>query len=404
MISRLSYYQLKSTIEDKEFPLAMVDLDAIDKNFSFYSEIIKSSGKKIRIASKSIRCPYLLRYLLDKDKDLFSGIMCYRMEEAKYLYSMGFDDLLVAYPEVSRKSLNTFATLKKSGCKISMIVDSVDHLQLVDDMAKEYNTKLDIIVELDGSLKMFDSKVNLGVRRSSIKSHTDLKDRLWFIERKKNLNLKGIMLYEAQVAGLADNSPWNVFQNPFKSKIKEISVPKVEEFRQKSLEIIKEAGLNLEIINGGGSGSVRTSVKDKSLNEITIGSGFLCSHLFSYYKDLNLTPAIFFAIETVRKSDTDYITCLGGGLIASGTIGKDRQPEVFLPKGIEPTDIEGFGEVQTPFKITDKKTRISIGDPIILRHAKTGELAEHFNYYYIFRNNQIIDKQHTYRGLGYKFL
>lgn len=404
MLSRISYYQLKSAIEEKEFPLAMVDLDAVDKNFSFYSDIVKASNKKIRIASKSIRMPYLLRYLLDKDKELFSGIMCYRMEEAKYLFGIGFNDLLLAYPEVSSKALNSFAALKKSGCKISMVVDSVEHLQLVDDIAREYHTKLDIIIELDGSLKMFDSKVNLGVRRSSIKNLEDLKERLWFIQRKKNLNLKGVMLYEAQVAGLADQSPWNVFQNPFKSKIKEVSIPKVEEFRQKSLDLIRENGFNPEILNGGGSGSIKTSVQDKSINEVTIGSGFLCSHLFSYYKDLNLTPAIFFAVQIVRKSDPEYITCLGGGLIASGSIGKDRQPEIFLPKGIEPTDIEGFGEVQTPFKITDKKTKLSIGDPIILRHAKTGELAEHFNQYYMFRNNQIVSSEHTYRGLGYNFL
>jgi D-serine deaminase-like pyridoxal phosphate-dependent protein len=404
MLARISYYQLKSVIEDNDFPMAMVDLDALDKNFNFYADIVKKTDKKIRIASKSIRVPYLLKYLLDKDKELFSGIMCYRMEEAKYLYDMGFNDLLLAYPDISKKSLKTFASLKKDGCKISMVVDSIDHLQLVDDIAKEYGIKLDIIIELDGSLKMFDNKVNLGVRRSSIKSLSDLKDRLWFIERKRNLNLKGIMLYEAQVAGLADNSPWNMFQNPFKKKIKEISIPKVEEFRLKALEIIKETGFNPEIINGGGSGSIYSSIKDNSINEIAIGSGFLCSHLFSYYNELNLTPAIFFAIQVVRKSDPDYITCLGGGLIASGSIGKDRQPEIFLPKGLEIVDIEGFGEVQTPFKINDKKIRINIGDPIILRHAKAGELAEHFNHYYLFRNNQIVDKQSTYRGLGYNFL
>ncbi|MFN8576858.1 MAG: alanine racemase [Candidatus Sericytochromatia bacterium] len=404
MLARISYYQLKSIIEDNDFPMAMVDLDAIDKNLDFYSQIAKKNNKKIRIASKSIRVPYLLKYLFEKEKDLFSGIMCYRMSEAKYLNDMGFNDLLLAYPDTNPKSLKTFVSLTKSHCNISMVVDSIEHLQAVDDIAKENNLKLDIILELDGSLKMFDSKVNLGVRRSSIKSLNELKDRIWFIQRKKNLNLKGIMLYEAQVAGLADNSPWNVFQNPFKRKIKEISVPKVEEFRAKSVEMLKENGFNPEIINGGGSGSIYSSVKDNTINEIAVGSGFLCSHLFSYYDNLSLTPAIFFAIPIVRKSDEDYITCLGGGLIASGSIGKDRQPEVFLPKGLESVDIEGFGEVQTPFKVIDKKLKINIGDPIILRHAKAGELAEHFNHYYIFKDNKIIDKQPTYRGLGYHFL
>src|SRR5262249_23609698 len=158
-----------------------------------------------------------------------------------------------------------------------------------------------IILELDGSLRLLDGKINLGVRRSSIRNIDDLKDRLWFIQRKQYINLAGIMLYEAQVAGLADKGPWSSYQNPVKRKIKAISIPKVEEFRQQSLELIRQEGFNPEIINGGGTGSIFTSTKDQTLTEVTVGSGFLCPHLFSYYQGLDLTPAAFFAIQVVRQ-------------------------------------------------------------------------------------------------------
>jgi D-serine deaminase-like pyridoxal phosphate-dependent protein len=404
MLAKISYYKLRTLLENKSYPLAMVDLNGLDKNFELFAKAARENNKKIRIASKSIRVPYLLKYIYEKDPELFSGIMCYRVSEAKFLYSQGFNDLLIAYPEVSPLDLEILADMTKEGCQVSLVVDSVEHLQLLDDIGRKHEIKLNIVLELDGSLRLFDGKINLGVRRSSIKNIDDLKDRLWFIQRKQYINLMGIMLYEAQVAGLADNGPWSSYQNPIKRKIKEISVPKVEEFRQQSIDLIKQEGFKLEVINGGGSGSIYSSSKDATLTEVTVGSGYLCSHLFSYYQGLDLTPAVFFAVQVVRQPDPDYITCLGGGFIASGSMGSDRLPEVFLPLGIESTDIEGFGEVQTPFKIVDKKTQISIGDPVILRHAKAGELAEHFNSYYIFRDNEIISEEKTYRGLGHSFL
>jgi D-serine deaminase-like pyridoxal phosphate-dependent protein len=404
MLAKISYYKLRALLENKSYPIAFVDLDGLDKNFELFARAARENNKKIRIASKSIRVPYLLKYIFEKDRDLFSGIMCYRIKEAKFLYSQGFNDLLIAYPEVSPVDLDILADMTRVGCRVSLVVDSVEHLQLLDEAGRKNEVKLNIILELDGSLRLLDGKINLGVRRSSIRNTEDLKDRLWFIQRKKYLNLAGIMLYEAQVAGLADNGPWSSYQNPIKRKIKSISVPKVEEFRQQSLELIRQEGFNPEIINGGGTGSIFTSTKDSTLTEVTVGSGFLCSHLFSYYQGLDLTPAVFFAIQVVRQPDSDYITCQGGGFIASGSMGADRQPEVFLPLGIEATELEGFGEVQSPFKIVDKKTQISIGDPVILRHAKAGELAEHFNSYYLFRNNEIIGQESTYRGLGHNFL
>ena len=401
----MSYYQLKELLANQNYPLAIVDLDAVDKNFELFAKEAKANNKKIRIATKSIRVPELLKYLYNKDRELFSGFMCYRISEASFLYyNYGFDDLLIAYPEVSKSELRELGELIKSGCEASIIVDSDEHLDLLDEIAKEKEVKINIILDLDGSLKVFNNKINLGVRRSSIKDLKDLKLRLDIIKKKDHLNLKGIMLYEAQVAGLADNGTFNSFQNPIKKKIKQVSIPKIQEFRKQAVDLIENHGFKLEIINGGGSGSIYSSAKDPVLTEVTVGSGFLCSHLFSNYEGLNLTPAIFFAIETVRKPDNEYITCMGGGYIASGSMGKDRLPEVFLPKGIEATDIEGFGEVQTPFKIVDQKVKIALGDPVLLRHAKAGELAEHFNYYHIYKDKKIIGKELTYRGEGLVFI
>ena len=94
---------------------------------------------------------------------------------------------------------------------------------------------------------------------------------------------------------------------------------------------------------------------------------------------------------------------MGGGYIASGTTGVDKQPKPYLPEGIQLTDNEGTGEVQTPFEYRGTET-IDIGDSILFRHSKAGELCERFQELHIISDGKILTKVPTYRGQGQCFL
>jgi D-serine deaminase-like pyridoxal phosphate-dependent protein len=136
---------------------------------------------------------------------------------------------------------------------------------------------------------------------------------------------------------------------------------------------------------------------------VTAGSGYLDSHLFSYYRDIDLEPAAYFALQVVRRPKAGVVTCHGGGYIASGEAGVDRLPVVALPEGAKLMPLEGAGEVQTPV-VLPAGVDVAIGDPVFFRHAKAGELAEHFAEYLLVRGERVVDRAPTYRGLGQCFL
>ena len=48
--------------------------------------------------------------------------------------------------------------------------------------------------------------------------------------------------------------------------------------------------------------------------------------------------------------------------------------------------MEGAGEVQTPLRV-GPKSKLRLGDPVFFRHAKAGELAEHFAEYLLVRGD-----------------
>jgi D-serine deaminase-like pyridoxal phosphate-dependent protein len=211
------------------------------------------------------------------------------------------------------------------------------------------------------------------------------------------------MGYEAQVAGLADRNPFKRSLAPVIRLVRRISCSRVAQFRKALTERLAHEGLPIELFNGGGSGSVNFTAQEPWLTELTIGSGLLCSHYFSYFSNIDPEPACFFALQTTRSSDDGYVTCAGGGYIASGEPAWDKVPVPYLPEGIKLVSMEGCGEVQTPLILPAHDT-VRVGDPVLFRHSKAGELAEHFNTYQLVREGKIVKEVPTYRGLGRCFL
>ncbi len=96
-------------------------------------------------------------------------------------------------------------------------------------------------------------------------------------------------------------------------------------------------------------------------------------------------------------------TCLGGGYIASGATGTEKQPLPYLPHGAKLEALEGAGEVQTPIRY-EGTVPLQIGDPIFMRHSKAGELCERFTHLLLVQNGAVVDDVTTYRGDGQCFI
>jgi D-serine deaminase-like pyridoxal phosphate-dependent protein len=139
------------------------------------------------------------------------------------------------------------------------------------------------------------------------------------------------------------------------------------------------------------------------VDEITVGSGFLAGHLFDRYADLALRPALLFALQVTRRPAPGIVTCHGGGYVASGAAGRDRLPLPVWPPGATLLPLEGAGEVQTPVRLPPG-VELHPGDVVLFRHAKSGELAEHFDAYHLARDGRLDGRVATYRGEGRCFL
>jgi D-serine deaminase-like pyridoxal phosphate-dependent protein len=398
-----AYERLKRAIDGEPLPCAVVDLDALDRNAAKLNAIARERGKRLRLATKSVRVPRLIRMLLDGGGGTVRGLMTYTATETAFLAEQGHDDLLVAYPTAQRSDAELLAELTKKGTLVSVMTDDVDQLRVLDEAAARASVHLKVCIEIDVSFRPGKGAVHLGGRRSPLHTPAEVVAFAAKVRGHAHLELYGVMGYEGHIAGVTDQNPFSPWLNVPKRVIKLLAKSPVASARADVVRLLRAAGHDIRVMNGGGTGSLRWASAEDALTEVTAGSGYLDSHLFSYYRDLDLEPAAFFALQVVRRPAPGMVTCHGGGYVASGEAGRDRLPVPALPRGAALLDLEGAGEVQTPV-VLPKGTDVAIGAPVFFRHAKAGELAEHFNEYLLVRGDRIVERAKTYRGHGHCFL
>lgn len=373
-------------------PCMVVDLDAFDANAA--DLVRRAAGKPVRVASKSLRVPALIRRALAHQG--FAGILAYTLAEAIWLAEQDIsDDIVVGYPSVDRAAIAHLTGDDKLSATITLMVDSHDHLDVID-AARTSDREVRLCLDADAGLVLPGTRV--GPKRSSIHEVTGAARLARQIAARPGFKLVGAMTYEGQVAGVPDAVPGQGPRSFIVRGIKRASVRQLAR-RRAAVAAALANFADLEFFNAGGSGSVETTVGDPVVTEVAAGSGLLVPTLFDNYRAFRPRPAAFFGLPVTRRPDHETATVHGGGLIASGPTGASRVPTPWAPPQLEITGIEGAGEVQTPL-VGSGAAGLRVGDMVWFRHAKSGELFEHTNVAHLLVEDAFVEHVLTYRGAG----
>jgi D-serine deaminase-like pyridoxal phosphate-dependent protein len=386
------YERYEAAFRDRQAPFAFVDLDAMWDNGA--DMLRRAGGKPVRVASKSVRCRPLLRAMLDRDSG-FRGLMTYTLEESLWLREHGFEDLLIAYPTADRAGVARIGGARSP----VLMIDSTDHLDLLDGAR---DGDLRVCIELDMSYRVPGGRALIGPKRSPIRTAEQAVELARAVVERPGFELAGIMGYEGHIAGVGDEPPGQRARGLAIRAMQRASVKELAERRAAIVAAVEEVA-PLEFVNGGGTGSLHTTAAEEAVTEVAAGSGFYAPALFDAYSAFTLRPAAMFALPVVRRPSRTVATALGGGYIASGTAENSRLPVPHLPPGLALDAHEGAGEVQTPVSGRAAED-LHVGDRVYFRHAKAGELCEHFESLLLVQGGEVVDEVPTYRGEGKLFL
>lgn len=395
--------EIAAALRGAALPAMVVDLDAFERNIARHVALCAAKSKPMRVATKSLRVPWLIDRVKERCAGSFGGLMCFSAREACFLADRGHDDLMVAYPTLAHDALLALAKVGAAGKRVIVTVDSEESVNAAARAAKESGAKLSCVVCVDTSLSLLGA--HLGVRRSPLAHPEDVVRVARLARDTGHLTVLGLLAYEALVAGVADANPAMRAKNAVLRMVKGKSIEDVRARRAAMVKALRDDGFDVSLVNGGGTGSLESTTDDPSVTEVSCGSGFGKPHLFDSYESAfvrSLEPAEVFAVEITRRPGPGFVTCAGGGIVASGEAGKDRLPLVVYPEGLSLLSLEGAGEVQTPLT-GPGADGCKLGECALFRPAKAGEPMERFQDVRIFANGTLASTQKTYRGFGESF-
>jgi D-serine deaminase-like pyridoxal phosphate-dependent protein len=404
-VAEAAYTRLERATSGLQAPFALVDLDAMDANADDLER--RAGATPIRLASKSLRCRALQEQVLARPG--FAGTLAFTLPEALWLASHGHEDIVVAYPTTDAPALRALGEGTGAGKRITVMVDSAEQLEPLQQAIGPCGpAAVRVCIDVDAGWRTLGGRALIGVKRSPTHTPEQAADVARAIVAREGLALVGVMMYEAQIAGLGDRPPGRPLRARAIGVVQARSARELATRRaavvQAVAQVLQSAGRPpLELVNGGGTGSLQRTSAEAAVTELTAGSGLYGPTLFDAYSAFTPRPAAMFALPVVRRPGRGVVTALGGGYLASGPADAARLPQPHLPSGLRLDGQEGAGEVQTPL-IGKAADALAIGDRVYMRHAKAGELCERFSSLHLLRGEEIVGEVPTYRGEGGCFL
>ncbi len=384
-----------------EAPFAIVDLAAFRVNAG--AMVRRAGGTPIRLASKSVRCRHLIEQVLQIDG--FRGILAYTLPEALWLAARGSSsDIVVAYPTADKTALASLAANPAAAAAVTVMVDSADHLDLIEKAVAGLHDPhpVRVAIDIDAGYRALGGLIRAGARRSPIRTPAQAAALAEAIAARPAVKLAGLMAYEAQIAGVGDNPPGRPLYARVVRAMQRGSAAELAERRAAIVAAVSQV-VPLEFVNGGGTGSLERTSAETAVTELGAGSGLYHPTLFDAYRGFTGQPAALFALPIVRRPGPGVVTALGGGYPASGPGSPSRVPSPYLPPGLRLDPQEGAGEVQTPL-LGAAADSLKLGDRVWMRHAKAGELCERFSELHLVDGDSVVAVVPTYRGEGQTFL
>lgn len=233
-------------VEALDTPALLVDLDAFEHNARLMSAACRRAGIAWRPHVKACKTPELARLLLDTGA---VGITCAKVSEAQAMAEGGIDDILIANEVVGEEKVARLIELARNAA-VCVAVDDETNLTMIAEQAIAAGVVIDVLVDVDVNLHRCgvapDAAAELCLRAVEL----------------DGVRLRGLMGYEGHVMGL-----------PPAEKERETRIS--GELLQRARGAAESAGVEINVLSGGGSGNYRFVLEQRLLTELQAGGAAL---------------------------------------------------------------------------------------------------------------------------------
>jgi len=362
--SRLARRELKDLSKTElPTPCMIVDEEIFQNNLCVMSDHCRKTGIHVRAHVKVHKSPEIAKRQLAMGA---IGITCATVAECELLADAGISGLLLTRQPTSRNNIGRLVALAKRDPTFRTVVDDLLAAEWLQDAAASEEIKLCTVVD-----------IYAGLTRHGIEPGAPALDLAKKVEASKNLKLAGLMGYSG---GAAHTHGWS--ERSAKSKTDLAG----------TLETVAaacEAGLPIEIVTGGSTGTYNIDSETKGLTELQAGSYVFMDTLYRViggkdnphsYDDFGMALTVMATVISTRHPGQCTIDA-GNKAMLKPTDAVKGRPEV---------KVENQGAEYGILK-WEEGHGFNLGERVELYPSNLDTSTAVYDRYYVARGEKIVD-------------
>ena len=227
-------------------PAVHVDLDTVERNIANTLSGLKANNIAHRPHIKVHKSVYLAKKQLSMG---CQGITCAKLGEVEVMADGGIDDILLAFPLLGDDKLARYRALAERNITLRTIINSREGAKGLSDLGMAMGKRLPVLIELDG-----------GINRGGLKLGRPLAEFAAMAAGLPGIVIEGVEYYGGDIYALKTAA-----------EIRARSQQEADDVRQ-GAAILREAGLEPNILSAGSSFSARFPAELSGLTEARAGN------------------------------------------------------------------------------------------------------------------------------------
>jgi D-serine deaminase-like pyridoxal phosphate-dependent protein len=312
-------------------PVLVVDLPALDRNIATVAATCRNGGKVWRPHTKGFTVPQIAQRAIEAGA---VGVTCATLCDAEVMVAAGITDIMIANQVVGSDKLSRLARLCRVA-KVSVAVDDPAHVWALAAAAAAAGVTIGLLIEVD-----------IGIHRAGTAPGRDAVNLAAQITSSPNLRFLGLMGWEGHTCPI----------EPPDAKRAEIAraIGAINE----TAEMCREAGIAVETISCGGTGTFPITAQLPGVTEIQAGGGLLCDVRYRTRYGVTLDPALTMLTTVTSRPTDSRIICDGGKKTMSD------HPVLPRPLGLDPVDRVALSAEHITVELSRPQTLPRIGDKL----------------------------------------
>ncbi len=270
---------------DLDTPALLVDLDVMDRNIRRMAATFRDAGIGWRPHTKGQKIPEIARREIAAGA---IGVTCAKLGEAEVMAEGGIADILIANQVVGRRKAARLADLARRADVIAC-VDSEKNVLELNDAALAQGVRPRVVVE-----------VNVGMDRAGVEPGEPVVALARTVRSCPGLRFAGVMGWEGHAAAVPDPEE--------KRRAIEAAVGRLVE----SARLCRAAGIPVEIVSCGGTGTYQVTARIAGVTEIQAGGGIFSDVFYRTAMGVDHEYALTVLATVVSRPTATRIICDAG--------------------------------------------------------------------------------------------